>query len=152
MKLNKILTSLIVGLTLTTTCFCTTPLQVKANADEEIEPLGWFTSISITINCGDRKVWATAKNSFTLFPSIVQVYVELYYSYEFEENYQYMTLVAKEYIGDLDQGNTLTVTATTNGETLYWKARVNFKRDNNVWKEQVTDTFLIDGDGNYISG
>ena len=48
-------------------------------------------------------MWATAKNKFTLFPSVVTVRVELYISDTYQDNYTNMTLVASNYINDLDR-------------------------------------------------
>lgn len=129
--------------------------HIVTNAEaplEETELLGLITKLQISLSNGDGKVWATAKNIFTLFPATVSVYVELYYSDNFETDYYRMTLAARDYTYDLDQGNTLTVTASTGGKTRYWKGRIYFKIDDKDWDEKMTNTILVDGDGNYISG
>ena len=45
---------------------------------EDIETRGLFTSLSLTINGGEGKVWTTVKNDVTLFPATVQFILELY--------------------------------------------------------------------------
>lgn len=130
--------------------FFSVPTQ-KANAEEsEIEPLGIYTKMTLSINGGNGQVWATAKNVFTLFPATVQVYVEIYYSYEYQESYTNMTLAERNYIYDLDQGKTIQAVGNTNGQTMYWQARARYKADSADWKELVTSTLLYDGDGNYL--
>ena len=121
------------------------------SAYETVEPNGLYTSITLFISCeGDGKVSAGAKNTFTLFPSVVRVYVELYYSNEYERDFSKMTLAAREYIEDLDMGKTLTATASTDGEMRYWKPRTLFKKDNNEWNDKSLDAILVDGNGNQV--
>ena len=130
--------------------FISVPTQ-KANAEEaEIEPLGIYTKMSLSINGGNGQVWATAKNEFTLFPSIVQVFVEIYYSYDYQESYTTMTLAERNYIYDLDQGEILQAIGNTNGQKLYWQGRLRYKADSAEWREMNTSTFLCDGDGNNL--
>ena len=59
-----------------------------------------------------------------------------------------MTLVASNYIYDLDQGETLSVTASTEGRQSFWKARARYKIDNKPWQERLSETVLFDKDGN----
>lgn len=61
-----------------------------------------------------------------------------------------MTLTSRNTIDDLNIGNTLVAEASTGGVQKYWQARMRYKVDNRSWKEEVTDSLLIDGDGNYI--
>lgn len=50
-------------------------INYETNIEElnDVEPYGLFTSLSISINGGNGKVWATVKNDFTLFPATVIV-------------------------------------------------------------------------------
>ena len=120
---------------------------VFAEEENAEMPLGIFTKISVSIYGGDGRVWATAKNDFTLFPSTVQVYVELYYSSEYHESYKDMILAERNYIYDLDQGHTIQAYGSTNGETLYWAARARYKADESEWREVLTDVIRCDGAG-----
>lgn len=119
--------------------------------DNDISTRGLAVSISLSIDGGNGNVWAKAKNEFTLFPSTVEVYVELYSSTTYQESYTTMTLVSMNHISDLDMGHSLQAIASTNGTQLYWQARVRYKLDNNSWKSKTTSTFLFNAQGNYIS-
>ena len=59
-----------------------------------------------------------------------------------------MTLIASNNIYDLDQGETLSVTASTEGRQSFWKARASYKIDNKPWQERLSETVLFDKDGN----
>ena len=124
----------------------------KEASAAEAEPLGLFTKLSLSLDGGNGDVWATAENEFTLLPATVTVYLELYYSKSYQEDYRNMIYVGQNYIYDLDQGETLQYSASTEREQRYWKARIRYKVDSDDWKEKVTTTVLFDGAGNYISG
>jgi len=109
-----------------------------------------FTNLSLSINGGDRAVWATVKNDFTLFSSTVIVIVELYFSETYHENYNDMELICIESTEDLDMGHTITARASTNGRQLYWQGRMRYKINNGSWKSKVTGTILCDANGGYI--
>ncbi|MDE7439686.1 MAG: hypothetical protein K2N23_04175 [Clostridia bacterium] len=113
-------------------------------ADGDIEPCGLYTKLTLAIDGGNGQVWATAKNKFTLFPSTVTVRVELYNSDTYHESYIDMTLVASNYISDLDQGNSISAVYSTNNKQSFWKARMYYNIDNSGWKESVTSTSLYD--------
>lgn len=156
MKKRNVFLSFILGTILLTACMGFAPEKKSAPAaesiDEVVQPTGLFTNLSLSINCGMGEVWATVKNSFTLFPATVTVYVELYNSTEFEESYKDMNFVGREFIQDLNINQTLQISAPTKGEMRYWQARMYFKVDRRDWQEKMTSTVLIDGDGNYIRG
>lgn len=114
---------------------------------EAISPRGLYTKMIFAIDGGGGQVWFTAKNQFTLFPSVVTVKIELYRSDTYQESYTNMTLVASNSIHDLDQGKTLKAAASTDGKQSYWKARGYYKRDSADWVENITDTVLFDADG-----
>ena len=70
----------------TDTDICCEAVQSSEESTESgIEPR-LFTSLSISLNGGNGKVWATVKNDFTLFPSTVLVIVQLYTSYNYCES------------------------------------------------------------------
>lgn len=115
--------------------------------DEEIAPQGLYTDLSFTLNGGNGQVWFSVKNKFTLFPATVTVYVDLYYSDTYQESYTDMTLVASNYIKDLDQGKTITAKASTDGKQGYWKGRAYYKIDSDPWKEKLSATVLLNADG-----
>ena len=103
------------------------------NDNNDIEPRGWHTSLSLSLNGGNSKVWATVKNDFTLFPATVNVIVELYSSSEYQESYQNMTLVATNSISDLDMGKTIVAESSTGGVDKYWYGRMRYKIYNKAW-------------------
>ena len=113
-------------------------------------PRGLFTSLSISINGGEGKVWGTVKNDVTIFPSTVIVIVELYSSTTYEESHLNMQLEARVYTEDLNMGKTITATSTTGGVQKYWHARSRYKVDNGAWKELSTGTCKIGPNGEYL--
>ena len=119
-------------------------------AEEEAVARGIYTALSIAINGGNGNVWTTVKNDVTIFPATVIVIVELYSSDTYQESYLNMNLVAREYIGDLNMGQTITATASTGGQTKYWNGRAYYKVDNNAWKDIVTGTCKIGPNGEYL--
>lgn len=50
-----------------------------------MSPYGLATSLSLSINSGNGKVWATVKNDLTVFSSTVIVIVQLYSSDSYAE-------------------------------------------------------------------
>lgn len=118
--------------------------------EEEISTRGVFTSLSLSIDGGDGKVWTTVKNDLTVFPSTVRVIVELYCSDEYQEKYENMTLVQRKSSEDLNMGKTITVEGATGGKQKYWQGRARYKVDNKAWKELNTGTGLFDANGKFI--
>jgi len=143
------LTSLAAGIAL---CATGIPEKQTAYAAEKggsatASPDGIFTSLSVSLNCGDGMVWATARNDMTLFPATVSVYVELYSSVEYQSSYLKMTQESYSYTSDLDMGETLTATVATGGVQKYWMARIYYRVDNKDWSEKTTSVQLISGAG-----
>lgn len=116
--------------------------------EENGAPLGIYTDLQFALNGENGTVTASVKNKFTLFPSTVTVNLELYRSYDLQDSVSSMTLIASNNIYDLDQGETLSVTASTEGRQSFWKARASYKIDNKPWKESLSETVLFDKDGN----
>ncbi len=104
--------------------------------------------MQFVLNGENGTVTASVKNKFTLFPSTVTVNLELYRSYDLQDSVSSMTLIASNNIYDLDQGETLSVTASTEGRQSFWKARARYKIDNKPWQERLSETVLFDKDGN----
>ena len=57
--------------------------NIVANADvidsegnQEAEPLGLMTKLSIQLGSSDGNVWASVRNDFTLGKTVIEVYVE----------------------------------------------------------------------------
>lgn len=119
-------------------------------SEEDIDPQGLMVKLSLNISTENGKVIATAKNTFTLFPATVWVYIELYYSETYQESYTTMQLVASHSTRDLNMGESIVVSSPTFGRTLYWQARMRYKVDSNDWASKTTSTFLFDSDGNEI--
>lgn len=114
---------------------------------EGVEPLGLYTDLQFSLHGENGQVQASVKNKFTLLPSTVTVNIELYRSDSFKESVADMTLAASNYIYDLDQGKTITATASTDGKQSYWKARAYYKVDNKPWQEAFSETVLFTADG-----
>ena len=116
--------------------------------EENGAPLGIYTDLQFALNGENGTVTASVKNKFTLFPSTVTVNLELYRSYDLQDSVSSMTLITSNNIYDLDQGETLSVTASTEGRQSFWKARARYKIDNKPWQERLSETVLFDKDGN----
>lgn len=116
-------------------------------SNEEVMPRGIYTKMGFSLDGGNGQVWFNAKNQFTLFSSTVTVRIELFRADSYQEDFLNMTLVASNYIYDLDQGKTLTASSSTDGKKSYWKARGYYKRDSSDWVEVISETILFDANG-----
>lgn len=121
--------------------------KFETTENTEATPYGLFTNLTLSIDGGNGQVWATAKNKFTLFSASIPVVVEIYSSDTYQESYKDMTLESRNYINNLKMGQTVTATASTNGQQKYWKGRMYFNIDNKGWEEEVTSTWLCDANG-----
>lgn len=137
------------GITVAKADTCETP-ETKEIVTDDAEARGLAANLSLAIGGGDGIVWADVKNEFTLFPSVIWVYVELYSSDTYQESYVTMTLEARDSIKDLDMGNTIKVMASTGGEQKYWQARMRYKFDERDWISKTTPTFLYSAEGIFI--
>ena len=108
---------------------------------------GMFTTLSLSLFAESGEVSAVVRNDFTLGFSTVRAYVYLYSSEEYTENYEAMTLEAKNDASDLNIFCELRAAASTGGISKYWVARMRYRANNNVWKEAVTIPLLVDGRG-----
>lgn len=117
--------------------------------NNDIEPR-LLTSLSISLNGGNGKVWATVKNDFTLFPSTVVVIVQLYYSYTYCESYTEMILESENSTKDLDMGDTIVAEASTGGEQKYWMGRMRYKIGSKSWEERTVGVLKYNANGDYI--
>lgn len=122
----------------------------KTAVRDEISQHGLFTALSISMNGGNGEIVATAKNKLTILPSNVQVTLELYYSESCPTSYASMTFIDKNSVSDLNMGESLTVSASSNGKQLWWMARMSYKIDSKDWQEKVTNIYLFDKDGNIL--
>ena len=123
---------------------------VVENYDADKSTRGIYTSLSLSLNGGESKVWATVKNDLTIFPSDVYVIVELYASSTYQEYYTNMELVSTNYTVDLNMGETIKAEANTGGAQKYWHARMRYKVDNGSWKEETTGTMKYSADGTFL--
>ena len=152
-KKNLVLTIILLLCILITCCaFCffSNNMALANTTEGEVnvgQPLGLMTKITLSIGAYSDRVWARARNDFTLGLSTVQVYVYLYSSLEYQTDYNNMKLENSAYIGDLNINKTLEVTAPIDGVKRYWRARVQSKLDNKDWQYKETDTFLVDENG-----
>lgn len=116
--------------------------------DNESSPY-LLATLSISLNGDNGKVWTTAKNDFTLFPSTVKVILQLYWSYTYCEDYSQMTLAGINSTEDLNMGNTITVEAFTGGQEKFWMARMRYKENSGSWKDKIISA-RYSADGKYI--
>lgn len=98
----------------------------------------------ITIEQQIRKI-----DEYTLFPSTVKVILQLFYSYDYCEDYNRMTLAIMKSTDDLDMGKTLTVESSTGGAEKFWLARMRYKEDSGDWKEKIISA-RYSADGTYM--
>ena len=117
---------------------------------EGVETRGIYTSLSLSMDGGSGRVWATAKNDLTIFPSTVRVTVELYCSDVYYASYEKMTLAASNSISDLNMGESITVNCSTGGKQKYWQGRMVYKIDNKAPESKVTMVMIFDANGNFI--
>lgn len=157
-KIKKILLLVFLLLLVIAICFVVNSKKVTAETVEEkaavsatgeagIEPYGLYVKMGYSLYGENGQIRLSATNKFTLFPSTVTVYIYLYRSETYQESHTNMTLVASNYIYDLDQGETLVATASTEGRSSYWKAVCRHKRDNSNWEEYISETTLCNADG-----
>lgn len=117
---------------------------------EGVETRGIYTSLSLSMDGGSGRVWATAKNEVTIFPSTVRVTVELYCSDVYCASYENMTLAASNSISDLNMGESITVNCSTGGKQKYWHGRMVYKIDNKFPETKITQIMIFDANGNFI--
>ena len=115
------------------------------------EERGEVTHLRIYTQGGNGVITATVENTFTLFPSTIRVYVELYSSETYQESYASMTLEKMNMVADLNMGETLSVSVSTGGEQKYWRARMRYKFDDRDWISQETDSLLYSAQGELLS-
>ncbi|MGN0789132.1 MAG: hypothetical protein ACI4MY_04275 [Christensenellales bacterium] len=123
---------------------------VAEQDNEDVGAYGLFTNISVNISGSNGVITATAKNEFTLGYSVIPTYVRLYCSESPQQSYENMTLKGESYTSDLDIGDMLTTSYSTEGRELYWKAVVVYKKDSSDWKTIETASVLFDSNGNLV--
>ena len=126
----------------------------KAGAEyenPEASEYGLFTKLTLTLDCGNGKVWATVKNTYTVLPSTVRVSVELYKSGSYKPTYKEMELASENSVEDLDIFQTVTAEAPAGGKTCFWQARMYYRIDNGAWREQLTKVMAINAEGKIVT-
>lgn len=120
--------------------------------EAEDQPRGLIALVSLNL-VSDHNGYITAivENTFTLFPATVPAVVELYYSYTYQEDYNNMILAGRDMTSDLNMGESISVTASTNGETRYWLARSRDRLDSGEWRYATAGPFYYDGNGNLLN-
>ncbi|MDE6441858.1 MAG: hypothetical protein K2L12_03780 [Clostridia bacterium] len=142
-------------------CACASPEEIPENqtdtniqwndTDEElVTTKGIATNLTLSIGGGEGAVWAKVRNNFTLLPSTIWVFVELYSSQTYQESYTSMTREKIESVKDLDIGKSITISVPTGGAQKYWQARMRYKFDNRDWVTKCTSTFLYSANGEVI--
>ena len=150
-----VLTLSIVSVKKVQQAFAETEQQVRdedpeLNNDNQSSTYGLTTSLSLSINSGDGKVWATVRNDLTVFSSTVIVIVQLYSSDTYAESYTEMELVCMNSIADLDMGKTISTEAETGGVEKFWLARMRYKIDKGSWSSRDTGACRISGSGEFL--
>ncbi len=115
--------------------------------NEPSGPLGLYTDLQFSLDGENGKVTASVNNKFTLFPSTVTVNIELYRSDVYREDFTFMSLAASNGVHDLDQGETVSASASTEGKGSYWKARAYYRVDNKPRQEKISETIYCSADG-----
>lgn len=106
-----------------------------------------FTVLNIKIICENGIVSANVRNDFTFGFSTVEVYVYLYSSSVFTENYNEMKLMAENYTEDLNIFTEIN-SSCVKGDDVYWLGRMRYRIDNDAWKDLTTPVYYIDNAGN----
>lgn len=120
------------------------------NIDSGQSVHGLYTSLSLSLNGGDGKVWATVRNDVTLLPATVNVVVQLYCSDTYQEDYQEMELIAYNSITDLDMGKSIVAEASTGGKEMFWIGRMRYRVDSQSWKEDIVGPARCSANGDYL--
>ncbi len=109
-----------------------------------------LANLSLAINCGDGKVWATVRNDLAWFAPKVVVIVFLYSSDTYCEEYLDMRMESNNEISDLNMGKSITTEAPTGGVEKYWLARTRYKINNGEWQTKQTATCRISASGEFL--
>jgi len=141
---------LLSGTMLATPKFASGENLIRASADAIDEP---STCLLTTLNLALSKsesggVAATLTNNFTLFPSIVEVYLALYSSLTKTTDLSKMTLEASAYSADLNMGECLLAESSTHGEDRYWIGYAIYYKNSGNSIYQTDPTFFY-ADGTY---
>lgn len=126
--------------------------NVKIFAKEKAEtepagPMGLFTNIALSLEVtgvNGRDVKLTATNQFTLGPSVIEVKLRLYSSYEADMSTP--ILEAFKNIGDLNMGNSISAVGYLDGER-YFQGEMDYRMDYGSWHYSKTSVFFIYIDG-----
>ncbi len=117
----------------------------------DVSTRGIFTSLSLSINGGDGRIWVTVRNDVTIFPSTVNVIVELYCSEEYQESHENMTVADRQATLDLNMGDSIVAESSTGGKQMYWQGRMRYKVDNKAWETRDTGTLLYSAEGEFLN-
>ncbi|MDE7076386.1 MAG: hypothetical protein K2O62_03600 [Clostridia bacterium] len=123
--------------------------SVGEEVEEEATPYA-LANLSLSINGGDGKVWATVRNDLAWFAPKVTVIVFLYSSDTYTESYLDMNMESSNEIADLNMGKTITAEAPTGGVEKYWLARTRYKINNGDWKIKDTGVCRLGPSGEFL--
>lgn len=115
------------------------------------ETRGLYAHLDVSVSSDNNYILGQVKNVFTLFPSTIVVYLELYSSEVYTEDHTQMTLEGSNYTQDLNQGEILEVRVSTGGRQRYWKVRMRYQFDDRDWVEDETRSILYSADGECLS-
>ncbi len=125
--------------------------ETMSQEEQSVEPR-ILTNLALTLDGESSEITAAVKNVFTLFPSTVYVNLELYVSDTYTNGMSYldMELVERKSALDLNMGESISITVSTQGRQRYWCARMRYKIDNDSPDERVTMICLYAADGMLI--
>lgn len=129
-------------------CFTAQPIFAEEENSSLERAMGF--RVSYQLKGENSNIIGVAKNIFNIYLDDINVYIYLYMSETYEESYVNMILCDWNYSQNLKVGQELYVQHTTGNKQLYWKLRVRYRRDGKDWEEEVSQTYLVDGDGNLL--
>lgn len=151
--LHTVIAALVLALSLTALMLAPTSVHpvaaISLEPEAQAEPRA-FTTLDLSLDGGNGEVRTTVKNTFTLFPSTVEVVLHLYSSPIMTETVEEMTYMSGIITPDLDIGKSITTSASTGGETLYWVAHVSYRSNGGEWKTLRTACTKFNGNGERV--
>ena len=120
-------------------------LPLEKLLGESVSPR-WLTTIGVSLSADTQIVTGEATNTFSLFTTTVELYLELYYSTEFSPDIFTMDLKRRIHVDDLDPAQS--VYAYADFQAGYWIARAYFREDRGDWQETRSKFIHYDQYGN----
>lgn len=136
-------------------CFCfSAQLSAEENAalrSEISAKISTANDIECKVIGGNGVISAYVRRLYTFVSKPVQVYVYIYSSEDYYEDYSDMNLREWKYEAEFKRNDSLTLGLRTYGQQLYWRVIVKSCRTGNVWEIIFDSTSHRDGEGNVIN-